>query len=172
MFGQLNDLLSCLLNWKGDLGDCNLTSKEGLQALYIPSEIIGTSKVENATLNHNILLRKLNLSKETMRSKKVLGAAYRLGGPFCGLRILFLLYSYIFLEGKERIPWFSSDAYLHIGAKELKKKGTHREKNFLKKQFYITYFWTPFIFFKKSPRPANNSRKLRFFSGISSFSSF
>lgn len=112
-------------------------SKEGLQTLYIPSEIMGKSKGENATLNHNIRLRKLNLSKETMRSKKVLGAAYRLDNPFLGLSILFLLSPYIFLEGKERIPWFSSDTYLHVGAKELKKKGTHREKNFLKSNFIL-----------------------------------
>lgn len=97
--------------------------------LYIPSEIIGISKGENAALNHNILLRKLNLSKETMRSKKVLDGASRLGGPFLGLRILILLTPYIFLKGKEKIPWFSSNTYLHVGAKELKKKGIHKEKN-------------------------------------------
>lgn len=54
----------------------------------------------------------------------MLDAAYRAGGPFVGLSTWILSFN-IFLGEKD--PWFSSDTYLYIEAKKLRRKGTKRK---------------------------------------------
>lgn len=70
---------------------------DGLQNAHVPSEMISISKKTNV-LNHNFLLRKLKLLKETTRSQKMLDVATEWVAPFIQLGTWILSFSDFFWE--------------------------------------------------------------------------
>lgn len=147
---------------------------DGLQNAHIPSEMISISKRKNV-LNHNFLLRKLKLLKETTRSQKNAWCCDRVGGPLYSARHLDSFFKWFFL-GREFYGFYQIIIYTH-GQRNWKGKKLIEKKTFFKKWFYIAYFWMPFVFFEIFmclffTKTCQHLQEIKIHFGISSFSSF